>query len=133
MSLIQLYVLRNKLQKVGSHTLCPRKCLFPSLLQIDRQNISAPEVNAFREAYFLKKFNLNSPYTLMERRKDSAIHLRNLSIYSDREFHFTLGTSNIINIAESFVTPAWLMFGICGGCFRTRLCWLLAHPTSMTG
>lgn len=54
----------------------------------------------------------------MKKRKDSGIHLRNLSTHSDTKSHFTLGISDIIDIAESLVTPDWLMFGFCGGCFR---------------
>lgn len=119
----QLQALRNKLQTV---------CIFHALSKVaslsvtgkQAKKISATEVNVFREAYFINKFNFNSPCILMERREDSANQLRNWSTYSKTKSRFTLGIFGIINTAAAAVTPGRMKFGVCGGCFRARLCWL---------
>lgn len=118
----QLQAVRNKLQ-----TVCSLSCFVQSSFYFCHwetgKKLSATEVNVFREAYFINKFNFNSSCILMKRREDSANQLRNWSTYSYTKSHFTLGIFGI-NTAESVVPPNRMMFGICGGCFRARLCCL---------
>lgn len=120
----QLQALRKKLQTVCSLSCFIQSCCSFCHWETGKKKISATEVNVFREAYFINKFNFNSPCILMKRREDSANQLRNWSTYSDTKSHFTLGIFGIINTAPSVVTPERIKFGICGGCFRARLCWL---------
>lgn len=90
--------MRNKLQ-----TVCSLSCFVRSSFSFchwETGKVSATEVNVFREAYFINKFNFNSLCILMKRREYSASQLRNWSMYSDTKSHFTLGIFGIINRAE---------------------------------
>lgn len=120
----QLQALRNKLQ-----TVCSLSCFAQSSFSFchweTHKKISATGINVFREAYFINKFNFNSPCILMKRREVSVSQLRNWSTYSNTK---SLGIFGIINTAASVATPDRTKFGIYGGCFRASLCWLWHLP-----